>query len=374
LIPLFKVFTADDAYLRVKEVLDSGFTGQGPKCEEFETKFQKLVESEQRPLLVNSCTSALDLVYHLIGLKAGDLVAVPPQTCVASASPLVHRGVNIIWADIDPLYGTIDPESVVKIIREYGDALRAIVTVDWGGRACDYYGIGMHADALGIPIVEDAAHGPLIKYAGESVSYVGGDYVAYSHQSIKFLSMADGGSLIVPKHQYERAKLLRWYGLDRESSSDFRCAQNITSENFGFKYQSNDVAATIGLANIEHTENLVLTARRNAALYADLLYDVPGLFAPPANEESSWWLYTLVVTHKTKTRDELKEFLLCKGIASSQVHRRLDEHEALSRFRRGPLPGLDYFSSRSLAVPCGWWCAQEQIEYISNCIKEFFDA
>ena len=142
---------APDASSLVKEVLDSGFIGQGPKVEEFEDILWKELGSSVRPVTVNSCTSAIDLALDLIGVRPGDEVISTPQTCFASQVGAIHKGATIRWADIDPITGCMDPNSIEKLIT---DKTKAIIAVNWAGRYCDFTSL----KSFGIPVVEDAAH------------------------------------------------------------------------------------------------------------------------------------------------------------------------------------------------------------------------
>jgi dTDP-4-amino-4,6-dideoxygalactose transaminase len=357
MIPLFKVRMADEAKALVGTVLDSGYIGQGPKCEEFERQFGEyigLYPLNYQPLLLNSCTSAIDLALHLIGVGPGDEVISTPITCTATNSPPALRGARITWADVDPLTGNIDP---MDVARKATKRTRAIIAVNWGGRSCDYAALGGND----VPIIEDAAHGPYDARALDS------DYVCYSFQAIKHLTTGDGGALVVPFDQHRRAKLLRWYGLDRESSADFRCAQNI--QEIGYKYQSNDIAAAIGLANLTGMAAAVKRGQEHAEYYCKWLADLPGIDVPPYDPQCAYWLMTLCVDD----RDAFIAHLGEKGIAASQVHASNTKHDAFKAVSemRGALPGVKAFDQRQVSIPNGWWVTDEQRDYIAATIHEW---
>lgn len=346
MIPLFKVSMNPEAVGAVGDVLLSGYIGQGPKVEQFEAALQHLLELPAPPLTVSSCTAALDLALHLIGVGPGDEVITTPVTCTATNSPIVTRGARPVWADVDPHTGLIDPQDVARKITR---RTRAIMAVDWGGALCDY-------DALkrfGLPVIQDAAH--------SLTAGVGGDYVCWSFQAIKHLTTGDGGALWTPAADLERARLLRWYGLDRRSKADFRCEQNI--QEVGYKAHMNDVAATIGLANITRTPEIVAAHRANAAHYHAALEGAPHVTRPPWDGDSSWWLYTLLVEDRAGFMRHLAE----RGVASSPVHARNDTHDAF-RFPNGPLPGVDHFASRNVAIPVGWWLSAAEREQIVEAV------
>lgn len=117
MIPLFKVGMSDEAQIRVAQVLSSGFIGQGPVVEEFEDALQKNLRLKTRPVTVNSCTAAIDLALELCNIDQYSEVIATPQTCFASNIHIIHRKARIRWADIDPITGLMDPESVKKLVR-----------------------------------------------------------------------------------------------------------------------------------------------------------------------------------------------------------------------------------------------------------------
>ncbi len=344
-IPLFKVAMSPEAQHRVADVLASGYIGQGQQVEAFEGALQSLLALPYAPLTVNSCTSAIDLALHLIGVGPGDEVITTPVTCTATNSPIVTRGARPVWADVDPLTGLIDPKDVYLKMTP---RTKAIMAVDWGGALCAY-------DALkdmGLPVIQDAAH---------HLTTPQGDYACYSFQAIKFLTCGDGGALVAPAHQMERARLLRWYGLDRRSKADFRCEQNITE--VGYKIHLNDIAAAIGLANIGGVRELIAKHQENAAYY-DRHIESYHIVRGALDAQSACWLYTVL----PKDRQGFISHMADHGIACSPVHARNDTHSAF-HFPNGPLPGVDHFASRNVAIPVGFWLTNDDRRRVVEAVQ-----
>lgn len=355
MIDLFRPLQTSDAARAAYDALTPAadgrlMIGQGPVVDRFEAQFRRYVEAPRDVLTTNSCTSALDLALHLAGVGAGDEVITTPQTCTATTGVIVNRGAVPVWADVDPLTGLIDPASVARLVTP---KTRAVMAVDWAGRPCDC--TALRTAAGGLPVIQDAAHrGPTP--LGDNY----GDYVAWSFQAIKFLSTPDGGALLCPYDlTTERARLLRWFGLDRRSSADFRCAQDITEA--GFKYHMNDVTAAIALANLPAARMAVRTQRARAERYCrvfrslDAAIDVPSYY-----ETCDYWLFTILVDD----RDGFEAHLRARGVATSQVHARNDGHTAfrLANGRataRVDLPGLDAFAARQVSIPVGWWMTEQ---------------
>lgn len=360
MIPLFKVFVHEKAKEFINEVLESGYIGQGQRVEQFESELQKFLHTEEPPLTVNSGTSALDLAYHLVGVKQGTDVISTAMTCTATNGAIALRGGRIIWADVDSYTGLIDPEDVARKIT---NKTVAIVAVDWGGRTCDYAALKQ----FGIPVIEDAAHAFGAQYNGQPIAKSGGDYIMWSFQAIKHLTTGDGGALMPPLDQLERGRLLRWFGLDRRSGESFRCQQTI--QELGYKYQMNDIAAALGLANIQSIQHIVATHRVNACMYSGCFVNLKHIMAPAYDPDSSWWLYTLILPNET-ARDNFIQYMADKGIMVSPVHARNDKHPPL-QFPSGDLPGLDYFSNRECAIPVGFWLGFKDINKIIDTVIEY---
>lgn len=352
MIPLFKVLMSPAAPAAVERTLLSGFIGQGPRVDEFEHAFGKVVDAPaERLIAVNSCTSAIDLALHLCGVGPGDEVVTTPMTCTATNTPIVTRGAVPVWADVDRDTGNIDPADVA---RKVTPRTKAIVAVNWGGRPCDHAGLKQ----FGPPVIEDAAHclSP----------HHGGDYVCWSFQAIKQLTTGDGGMLLAPADQAGRARLLRWYGLDRKSSASSRCAQRIAEA--GYKYHMNDIAATIGLANLPLALEMKARACLNVRECQKHLDSLPGFQKPPPDARCCWWLYTLLV----ERRDEFMAVMKERGVETSPVHARNDVHPAfqLAARRRYRLPGVDWFAARNVAIPVGWWLSADDRSRVIDAVLE----
>lgn len=332
------------------------YVGQGPKTDEFERTFADRTGLSQAPLGVNSCTSAIDLALHLIGVGPGDTVIMPPMTCSATGGPVVNRGAKILWADVDPILGTILPLSVASLVDEH---TKAIIAVDWGGRACDYAAL---RDVTGgaIPIIEDAAHR---LYAPADH----GDYVCWSFGPIKTLTCGGyGGALLPPQAEYNRARLLRWHGLDRLSNNDFRCQQNILEP--GFRYHMTDDLAVVGLTNLPLAQHGVKRARINAFWY-ERLRDIPGITIPPFDPSSDYWIYNILIHDD---RDDFMQRMARQGVTTSRVHARIDIHSGFraATLNPGPLPGVDFYDAHQTAIPVGHWLSAEDRDHVVDAVRE----
>lgn len=357
MINLFKVKMSNNAGDEVSKILSSGFIGQGKKVEEFENLLQKELGSVVRPVTVNSCTAAIDLALELIGISYGDEVISTPATCFASQIGVIHRNANLVWADVDPKTSLIDPNSVEKLITS---KTKAIIAVNWAGKLCDYSKL----KSFGIPVIEDAAHTWDCFLNGRELTR--GDYICYSFQAIKYLTSGDGGALIPPANKEHKARLLRWFGLDRTKSQSFRCTQNI--EFAGYKYHMNDINATIGISNIDESKQSVLNQRLNSKYLIESIKN-ENIILPDWDETCSYWLFSLHIVKDKK--DKFISYLFDNGIEASPVHYRNDMYDCTKKYHNGDLPGVQYFSDTQLCIPNGWWLTKEDLSTIVEVINQF---
>ncbi|MBD5395934.1 MAG: DegT/DnrJ/EryC1/StrS family aminotransferase [Lachnospiraceae bacterium] len=371
-IPLFKVYMAEEIDKPLLDVIHSGWIGEGPKVVEFENN---LKEYFGNPYLstVNNGTSALHLAYHM-SLHPNDAksyynnnqdeIISTAITCTATNTPIITNGAKIVWADVDPITGNIDPADIERKITKN---TKAIAMVHWGGNPCLINEINEIAQKYNIKTIEDAAHGIGMEYGGKKVGNFS-DYTAISLQAIKSITSVDGGILMMKNEtDYNRACLLRWYGIDRthKEGIDLRCELDV--EEAGYKFHMNDVMATIGNVNFQHIDEIIGKYRENAAFYNEVFKDNDKIITVPENPlgKSSYWLYTIHVPNRDHVMQKLNE----AGIMSSKVHARNDIHSMFKEFKTD-LPNTEKFNTTHLCIPVGWWVTKEQREYIAEKVIE----
>lgn len=375
-IQLFKVFMSENAAPEVSKVLNSGYIGQGEKVEEFEKNLRDFFDKDYIVTL-NSGTSGLHLAIQLLknkngkwpGIQDGDEILATSLTCTASNFPILANNLKIKWVDIDPTTLNMDLDDLA---RKLSPKTKAIMLVHWGGYPNDLDKIkeiqNKCYELYGFKpaVIEDGAHSFGSKYKGK---YLGnhGNMVMYSLQAIKHITSIDGGLLLLPHQElYDRAKLMRWYGIDRNSNrKDFRCEADI--EEWGFKFHMNDVCATVGIENLKHVKKIVGTHQSNAEFYDKNLQNINGLTTLTRHKghESAFWIYSMLVDD----RDGFYRWMKECNIVVSQVHERNDKHTCVLDYKSA-LPTLDKTIGKVVSIPVGWWVSNENREYIVDCIKK----
>ena len=287
------------------------------------------------------------------------------MTCTATNMPILAAGTKIVWADVDPVSGLISVDSIKSKIT---NKTKAIIMVHFGGIPCDIDGINALAQTHKIKTIEDAAHAFGSEYRNQKIGNHS-DFVMFSLQAIKHITTVDGGLLLCKsKKDYDRARLLRWYGIDRDSPrKDFRCEENILE--YGYKFHMNDIAAVIGIEQLKYVDDLVMKHANNASLYDEKFQNLNNIKLIPRSGDSlsSSWLYTFHV----ETRDDFMKYMLENGIQSSKVHERNDKHEAFSDALVNDLDGVDKFCETQVSIPVGWWLTQQNLDYIVNIVTNY---
>lgn len=356
---------ADTVKNALADVLYSGYIGEGPKVVEFENQLARYVNN-QHILTLNSGTAALTLAYHMaIDHDKNAEIISTPITCTATNTPIITNHAKLVWADVDPLTGNIDPQDIAKKITKN---TKALVMVHWGGNPCHIEAINALGKQHNIKVIEDGAHSMGTLYQGKPIGNHS-DFVAHSFQAIKHITSIDGGALICKNHEdYKRGKLLRWYGIDRtiQQNIDLRCEIDVAEA--GYKAHMNDVNATIGSENFKHMNAILQKHRENAKFYDNAFKHHPAINISPENPEgqSAYWLYTFHVNNRDEVMHKLKE----SGIGASKVHARNDTH-SMFKSSYTKLPGVESFNDTHLCIPVGWWVTHEDREYIAEKVLSY---
>lgn len=360
MLPLVKPYIAprEEMMPALEEILYSGYIAEGEAVYQFEDRFGQYVQN-RNVISVNSGTAALHLALMLIGVGSGDEVISTAMTAEPTNTTIALTGAKIVWGDVDPKTGLLDPRSVREKITE---RTKAIMLVHYAGMVCNMDEFNQISAEYGIPVIEDAAHALGSRYNGKEVGS-NSAYTCYSFQAIKHLTTVDGGALtLLNQAECDAARRLRWFGLSKKVT---RLENDITRA--GYKYAMNNVNATIGLVQLNHIKEVVGRHIDNGKYFDNALRGIDGVDLIPYynNTEPSYWLYTL----RVKDRDGFIARLSDAGITASTLHHRSDTHSVFAA-SKCDLPGLDQFYSAFVHIPCGWWVDDADREKMVETIKK----
>ena len=362
---LFHPYISKNSFKSVKKVLSGRWIGQGPLVDKFEQKFKLMFAKKKHCLATGSGTDALHLSYLLSGLKKGDEVIAPLFTCTATNIPFLYMGVKIKFADIDLQTMNISVESVKKLVSK---KTKAIICMHYGGLPCDLDELQKIASKYKIPLIEDAAHALGATFKGKPIGSIS-DFTMFSFQAIKHITTADGGMLCIKNKKFvNKAKRIRWFGIDREKK------QKATWENdiyeVGYKYQMTDLGASVGLDGLKDFKKVLTHRQKIFDVYLENLAKNKNLFCVHKNDGKrthAAWLFTIISRKKDLIQKKLRE----KRIETNKVHFRNDKYSIIKNFVKGKkYPNMDFAENKYLALPVHHKVSIQKAKFIADLINK----
>jgi len=360
MLPLVKVSMPPRETLMpaLESVLYGGMIAEGEHVYRFEAEFAATF-GLPNALATSSGTGALHIALLLAGVQPGDEVITTSMTAEPTNTTILQVGATPVFADVDAGNGNLSPEAVQAAVT---GRTRAILVVHYAGYPVDLARMREIADRHGLRLIEDCAHALGARFGGEPIGTIG-DSAIFSLQAIKHMTTVDGGVLTVKDAStLPLARRLRWFGLTKGVP---RTEVDITTP--GFKYNMNNVTATIGLLQLQGIRAVIGAHVANGQYYDQALAGIAGLaparIVPAA--EPSYWLYTLLADDS----DDVERRLAAIGVSASKLHRPNHFHSVFAPHRR-PLPQLDEFYRRLVHVPCGWWVTADDRARIVDALRK----
>lgn len=347
--------------MSVLKTLEEGRLSEGETVKKFEQALERQFKMRQT-VAVNSGTSALHLALILAGVGPGDEVILPAQTFIATGYAILYCGATPVFADIG-MDGNISVEDIQKRVSR---KTKAILAVSWGGNPCDLYDLEEMCRVNRWRLIQDNAHALGAEYEGLPLSDYG-DYSCYSFQAIKALSTGDGGLLVCNRHDdYVRAKRLRWFNIDREHDKPDETGERVyNSREVGYKYHMNDVAASLGLGNLEgfcdRQKRVLEIAKRYDEEFSP--YHGSGIILPYKKDGCSYWLYDIMV----ENRSEFIRGARSKGIPVSVVHLGIDHNHVFGG--KKDLPTQRYWDTHHVCLPIHPSMTDEDVEQVIGAVN-----
>lgn len=346
--PLFKPYIPPELP-KLDAILHSGQLAYGKYSREFEKGLADYI-GISRVLCTNSFNTAYLLLIKALDLKRGDEVIASPMCCLASSQPFAISGVKLIWADIDPAVGTLDPEAVKKALTP---ATKAIVH----NHFCGYVGYVDEMRTLvkekGLLLIDDVSEAFGSEYNDLKAGNWDADATVYSFQTVRLPNSIDGGAVsFKSENNYARALLLRDYGINRvkfrDELGEINPLCDIDLASFGCL--PSDVNSYIGTQCLKETPELLTKQRENAFNLTNNLPEGISALKPLAFTKPNYWIFGTLANNKrefiSKMRD--KSEVSISGVHLPNTYYSLFEKQA-------DYPGVNEFYQHFVALPCGWW-------------------
>ena len=394
-VPFFRPSITENEIGEVTETLRSGWLTTGPRVKRFEAEFATAVGASHA-VAVNSCTAALHLALEAIGIKAGDIVAVPVMTFAATAEVVRYFDATPLFVDCDEtlcmdhvaLAETLEAISSGKaaggIKLSFGH-LKAVIPMHYGGYCCNMDEIARVANEYGLTVIEDAAHAFPAGYlscqhgwrnAG-TMSAVG----CFSFYANKCITTGEGGMAITDNHELaERMRLMSLHGMNNNAWQRFTDKGSWYYEIVapGYKYNLTDIAAAIGLQQLKKADEFRDRRELIARRYTERFLQISEIQTPDVDQQTrkhAWHLYHIRLNlarlkiDRARFIDELKQ----RGISCS-VHWQPLHLQPYYRDKYGLEEGLFPMSEREwtrlVSLPIFPDMTDEEIDYVISTVKK----
>ncbi len=369
-IPISKPSLGEAEAAAAREAILSGWVTQGPRVAAFEQAFAECVGAPNA-CAVSSCTAALHLALHALGVGPGDEVVTVSHSFVATTNAIRQCGARPVFVDIDPRTLNMDSALLEAAISS---RTAAVLPVHQLGLPCPIGQIVEIAARHRLPVVEDAACalGSRIhsRDGWQEIGRPHGTIACFSFHPRKVITTGEGGMLTTRDPQLDRRfRLLRQHGM---SVSDVarHTARQIQFADYplaGFNYRMTDVQAAIGLVQLARLDQILGRHRQLAARYTSALRDIIGLTPPriPADTQPNFQSYAVRVGAEFPLRrDELMQALLDRGIhARSGV---MNAHQEAAHADLGPqrLPHSEAARDQTILLPLHASLTDDEQNYI----------
>jgi dTDP-4-amino-4,6-dideoxygalactose transaminase len=358
------VYVDEEIVDSVAETMRSGRYVKGPTVEEFEARFAELCGTEHA-VGVGSGTDAIYLALKASGIGPGDDVFVPAHTFFATASPVLALGANPVFVDIDLTTYTMGPIDLQEKVSA-AENPEAVVPVHIYGHPAEMHAIPNVATEHDLTLVEDACQAHGATYRGETVGSFG-DAGCFSFYPSKNMTVAgDGGMLVTDDDELAReARMLRNHGRDDDG----------VHRRIGLNRRMSEVAATVGLDQLDHLPTWNEQRRAAARRYTDRLSEVPQVKTPNERRdvEHAYHLYVINVPD----REELRAYLDERGIDTGIHYDPPVHHTPAVRDRLDEIPTLgrtEWLTERILSLPMHPRITEAEIDAVCDAIEEYYEA
>jgi dTDP-4-amino-4,6-dideoxygalactose transaminase len=348
----------DEEIAAVAETLRSGWLTSGPRAAALEERMAAYLEAEH-VLAVASGTAAMHLSLVALGIGPGDEVITTPITWPATANVIVHTGATPVFVDVRPGDLNIDPELAAEAVTE---RTSAILPVHLAGQPCDLDPL----HALGVPVVEDAAHAIESRYRRRKIGGLSAA-TCFSLYATKNVAAGEGG--LIATNDDAIANAVRELRLMRRAD---RSRYDVTVP--GYKANLPDVLAAIALVQLDKLEAHTRSRERQFALYDEALAELDGVepLARDPRDTHALHLYVVRIDRERfgASRDDVQAALAAEGISTSihflPVHRLTWYRERFPG--QPPLPVAERAGDEALSLPLSPAHADEDVLAVADAL------
>jgi dTDP-4-amino-4,6-dideoxygalactose transaminase len=318
-----------------------------------------------------SCTTALHMALHALGIGPGDEVVVPSLSFIATTNAPRYVGARPVFADVDLETQNLTAATIEPVLSP---ATRAVIVVHQAGMPADVESIEALCAARGIAVIEDAACAIGSTYHGHPIG--GGQLVALSFHPRKLVTTGEGGMLLTRDAALaRRLRRLREHGMAVSAHERHACSSVVVEsyDELGFNYRMTDLQAAVGIVQLGKLDAMVAERRSLADRYRDVLGNLPGISLPadPPYGTTNYQSYVVRLDDELPVeRDALMRALLDQGIATRRGIMAAHLEPACRSLPAGELPVTERLTRRSLILPLFHGMDVAQVERVAGSLAQ----
>lgn len=340
-----------DAFAVAKTVKADWLT-MGPLLEKFEADLSS-VSKAKYAVAVSSGSAALHCAYSAIDLGPGDEIITSPLTFASTATTAMNLGAKVVFADVQPDTGNIDPRGVESLITP---RTKAVVAVDYAGHPADLDELSKISQKHGIVLMEDAAHSLGSLYRGRPVGSIA-DITTFSFFPTKNIATGEGGAVVTNNEYFaQKARLFRSHGLVRDGNSlqnpgEGPWHQEIHS--LGLNYRLSDILASLGSSQITRLDAFKERRRTVFARYFERLKKSENLRLPAERNYANTMWHLFPIRTPIEQRKQIFEGLRKQGILVQVNYIPVYWHPYFENlgWERGTCPEAEDYYLREISLP-----------------------
>ena len=368
-LPFVRPEIDEETISGVIDVLRSGWITTGPQNQAFEKALSEYCGG--RPVRTfNSGTATLEIGLRIAGVGAGDEVITTPASWVSTSNVILEVGATPVFVDIDPATRNIDLDLMEKAITP---RTKAIIPVFLSGLPVDMDRLYAIARAHKLRVIEDAAQAFGSTWHGERIGKLG-DIVSFSFHANKNLTSIEGGALVL--NNEEEAVLAQKYRLQGIVRTGF---DGMDCELLGGKYNLTDVAARVGLGQLQHIERFRAQRHKLARAYFDGFEGGAavklGLGLPLADFENTNWhmfLVTLPLDRLSISRAGFMEQMKERGIGTGMHYPAIHLFSLYRKmgYKEGMYPHAEHYGATTVTLPLFTLMNEGDVERVCRAVNE----
>lgn len=346
----------------IMNVLEHAAFVAGPNVARFEEGFARL-HHVPYCVGVNSGTSALHIVLMALDIGPGDEVIVPANTFFATAEAVSLTGARPVFVDCEETYYNLDPAQLEAAITPQ---TRAVIPVHLYGQPAEMAPIQAIAEKHRLHLVEDCAQAHLATYQGQSVGSFGvaGCFSFYPGKNLG--AYGEAGAVVTRDEAlYRKMMALREHGSSRKYYHHL----------VGHNYRMEGIQGAVLDVKLKYIADWTRRRQENAQWYRECLQAIPELILPAERADSTHVYHLYAV--RVQRREELIQFLQAADIQTGihyPVPCHLQEAYANLGHQAGDFPVAERCANSELSLPMFPELTREQIEYVSDAIRRFYQA